>query len=273
MKTHAFSVSVLFVGLLVTAQAALAQFNLPRELPQVLDVLKGLTEQPKPAAPTPPAAAPAQPPATAGENKPGAQATQAQPAAAANCQSDGGALRHHLDQIETTKKEAASYTPGARGYYVSELNDRKNIHLEAALSARERKDYLDRVKDPNWRKCLEDAWDELAVVARKTLPSFRPTGYPIRNAAEERVLQSAVNLTGSKVLGSGLSATTWKIETRSNGIPSSRYKHGMVHARTGGDDSGFCWIYYVNVVQDYAGGGTYAGSEGRYVGRTLAGCP
>ena len=276
MKTHAFSVSMLFVGVLVIAQPASAQFNLPRELPQVLDVLKGLTEQRKPApapAPTAPApTAPAPAPATAGENQPGVPMTQAQPAAAENCRSKG-ATGYHLDVIETTKKEAANYTPGARSYYVSELNDRKNIYLEVALSASRRGNYHAGTKDPNIIKCYNDALDELAVVARKTLPSFRPTGYTNRNAAEERVLQSAVDLVGDKVLGGGLSSATWKIETRSNGIPSARYKHGMLHVRRGGDDSGFCWILYVNVVQPYAGGGTYAGSEGRYISRTLAGCP
>ena len=276
MKTRAFSAFIFFVGVLVTAQAALAQFNIPREIPQILDTLKGIAEQPKPAAPTqaPPApVAPTQAPAVAGENQPGAPTTQTQPAAAANCRSNA-AVSIHLDDIETTKKQAADYTPGARAYYVREFNDRKNVFLEAALSATRRADYLDRFKsNSTWMKCVNDALDELAVIARKTLPSFRPTGYPIRNAAEERVLQSAVDLAGDKVLGGGLSSATWKIETRSNGIPSSRYKHGMLHVRRGSDDSGFCWILYVNVVQAYAGGGTYAGSEGRYVGRTLASCP
>jgi hypothetical protein len=53
MKIRAASMLVFFVGVFVTAQAALAQFNFPREVPQMLDALKGRAEQPKPAAPMP----------------------------------------------------------------------------------------------------------------------------------------------------------------------------------------------------------------------------
>lgn len=63
MKSHACSVSVFFVGVFVLAQAALAQFNLPKEATQVLDAIKS-REQPRPAAPAAPAT-PAQSPAAA----------------------------------------------------------------------------------------------------------------------------------------------------------------------------------------------------------------
>jgi hypothetical protein len=62
MKSHAFSAFVFFVGILVATQTALAQFNFPRELPQMMDALKGRAEQPKPATP---AQAPSQEPAIA----------------------------------------------------------------------------------------------------------------------------------------------------------------------------------------------------------------
>ncbi len=72
MKTRKLSVFVSLAVMLGGVQAALAQFNLPREIPQILDAIKR-AEQPKPAAPTQPSAR---------DNPPsGTQTTQSQPKA------------------------------------------------------------------------------------------------------------------------------------------------------------------------------------------------
>ena len=75
MITRKLSVFASLAVMLIGDHAALAQFNLPREIPQVLDALKGRGEQQKPAAPT-------QVPPAARENEPGsAFRTQGQPKA------------------------------------------------------------------------------------------------------------------------------------------------------------------------------------------------
>lgn len=51
MKACKFCVFISLATMLVGVQAALAQFNLPREIPQIMDALKGQAEQPKPAPP------------------------------------------------------------------------------------------------------------------------------------------------------------------------------------------------------------------------------
>ena len=38
-------------------------------------------------------------------------------------------------------------------------------------------------------------------------------------------------------------------------------------------DDGFCRIVYVNIVQDYAGGSSYADSTANYINMEPAGCP
>ncbi len=53
MKVRKLCVFISLATMLVGVQAALAQFNLPREIPQIMDALKGQAEQPKPAAPAP----------------------------------------------------------------------------------------------------------------------------------------------------------------------------------------------------------------------------
>jgi hypothetical protein len=180
----------------------------------------------------------------------------------------------HKENLDITKKQAADYKPGARNYYVRDFNDSENIYLKAALSPARRKAWFERWKDPNFPKCMNPELDQLAAVAKKTLPSYKPTGFTVRNAGEEQLLRSAVNdIANAKVISSGMDAATWNIEKRSNGLPNARYKHGMIYARYPSLDDGYCRIIHVNIVQDYAGGGTYADSKARFIKSEFAGCP
>lgn len=171
-------------------------------------------------------------------------------------------------------KQAANYKPGARNFYVSDFNDNENLYLKAALSPRRRKKWFDDMKNPVMAECMAVKLDELAAIARTTLPTYRPTGFTVRNSAEEKVLLTGVNdIAKAKVLGTGLADADWRIEKLRNGIPSARYKYGMIYARYSTSDDGFCRIVHVNIVQDYAGGGTYAASRARFIKTEPAGCP
>src|SRR5580704_8594971 len=110
------------------------------------------------------------------------------PLAAQNC--SGPFYQVHFENIEKTKKQAANYKPGARAFYVSDFNDNENVYLKAALSPKRRNKWLGQMKDPTFVGCMTPQLDELAAIARKTLPSYRPTGFTVRNAAEEQVLRT-----------------------------------------------------------------------------------
>jgi len=198
----------------------------------------------------------------------------AQSPAAQSCKSGDAVFQVHSDNIEITKKQAADYKPGARDYYVRDFNDNENLYLKAALSPSRRQEWLGRWKDQRFVKCMGIALDELAAIAKKTLPSYRPSGHVVRNAAEERVLLTGVkDLAQATVIASGLASPSWKIEQNRRGIPVARFKHGMVYARYRSVDDGFCRIVYVNIVQDHAGGGTYGDSRAVYIKNEFAGCP
>lgn len=190
-----------------------------------------------------------------------------------DCNSDA-VTRVHLEDLEKTRREAESFRPGLRGYYVSELSDRKNIYLEAALSPSTRKEWLGRMGE-DFVKCLEPALDGLTAVARKTLPGYTgPQGYTLGTPAEKKALLSAINdLAQAKVLKVGIDEANWLIDKNSLGIPTTRYKHGVVWAQYPNSDDGFCRIFWVNIKQEYAGGGTYGASHGYFVSRAFAGCP
>jgi hypothetical protein len=180
----------------------------------------------------------------------------------------------HLTDLEKTRKEAEGFTPGARDYYVSTLNDRKNLYLEAALSPSARKEWLGQWP-ADFVQCLEPALEGLAAVARKTLPGYTgPQGYTFGTPAEKQALLSAVNdIAQAKVLKVGIQEANWLIDKNNLGIPTARYKHGVIWAQYPNRDDGFCRIFWVNLKQDYAGGGTYAASYGYFVSRAFAGCP
>ena len=120
-----------------------------------------------------------------------------------------------------------------------------------------------------------DGADGLAAVARKTLPGYTgPQGYTFGTPAEKSALLSAINdIRQAKVLKVGIKQTNWLIDKNSLGIPTARYKHGVIWAQYPNRDDGFCRILWVNIKQDYAGGGTYSASYGYFVSRAFAGCP
>lgn len=189
---------------------------------------------------------------------------------------DSGVVGAYLKDIKDTLKEAQEFRPGARGYYVSTLSDRKNKYFEAALLPGVRKEFAENWKgSPEYAKCLEPALNELAAVARKTLPTYTgPTGYTLGTPAEKKVLISGVEaVPGQKVLRVGLQQANWMIDKDSYNFPTARYKYGMVLLKYPDSKHEFCWVFWINLVQDYAGGGTYGASYGNYVARSLAGCP
>jgi hypothetical protein len=179
----------------------------------------------------------------------------------------------HLGDLATTKKQAAEYTPGLRDYYVQDFNDRQNIYLKASLSKSRRQEWLGSWP-ADFVNCMNPALDDLAAVARKTLPTYTLTGYNVHNPVEEKILRSAVNdISQATVFKTGLLSPTWKIAKDDYNFPTSRFKYGAIWAKYPNLDDGFCRIIYVNLVQDYAGGGTYGDSYGNFIKSEFAGCP
>lgn len=193
------------------------------------------------------------------------------PKAKVPCKGDA-VLDVHMEDLEKTRAEAESFTP-ARDYYVSTLSDSKNIYLRAAISPAERKAWLGSWS-ADFVNCITPALDNLAAVAKKTLPNYKLTGYNVRNAADERVVRSGVtDLSQATVYKVAMYSPSWKIAKDNYNFPTARFKHGAIWAKYPTSDDGFCRIIYVNVVQDYAGGGTYGDSYANFIRSEPAGCP
>lgn len=175
------------------------------------------------------------------------------------------------EDIDGTLQDQRSFTKG-RDWYVRTLNDSRNEYLWYAIS-------------PSWRSrlnerfgpltpCISGYIDEIAAEAKRSLPMYHPVGFNIRNPAEEEILRSAVNdIAQATVFKIGLGSRTWQIQKNSLGIPENRYKYGVIWAKYPNYDDGYCRIMFVNLIQDYAGGGTYGSSYGLLVRSEPAGCP
>lgn len=182
-----------------------------------------------------------------------------------------GVTRVYLEDIAKYRAEAEEFRPGLRDYFVSTASDGKNKYLEAALIPSERKEWDKWDKD--FRDCVYPALDGLAEAARKTIGGYTgPAGYTSGTPAEKKILLSAINdLAQGKALKVGIKQPNWLIAKDNYNFPTARYRHGYAYVQY--PSTGLCWVFWINLVQDYAGGGTYGASYGNFISRSLAGCP
>lgn len=182
----------------------------------------------------------------------------------------------HYDDAYKTLREAEDYKPGGeRTYYVRELSDRRNEYLLAGISPKFRKDWLTSHNTPEKdAHCIVPLFDEIGAAAKRTLKNYRPTGYKFHDANDEALIKDAVKekIPDAEIYAVGVKQGSWDIEKLSNGLPQDRYKYGMAWVKSATFDDGYCRIVHVNIIQDYAGGGTYADSKSLYINMVPAGC-
>lgn len=185
-----------------------------------------------------------------------------------------------VDDIKKKQQEAAAYDgPANKIYYVSQTQD---DYVRMAVSKRARDKFFTDKKMDAYRAdttCnkVDPALDELAKIVAKTVPLYVPEAgaYAVRNAAEEALMKSKItDLTPTtKIFKIGLASANWGIDKNDLGIPTDRYKHGLIYLKPANADDPYCRMIFVNVVQDYAGGGTYGASNGNFIKSEIAGCP
>lgn len=180
----------------------------------------------------------------------------------------------HYGDAYKTLREAEEFKPGARDYYVRELSDRRNEYLNAGISTKERAEWFSDHKIPEKEQhCLLPLFEAIGEAAKRTLPNYHPHGYT--HHGDDDLIRASIKdeLPGAEVLGVGVMSDTWNIEKHRNGVPSLRYKYGMAWVKSAAFDDGYCRIAYVNVLQDYSGGGSYGESRPNYIRAEPAGCP
>lgn len=182
-------------------------------------------------------------------------------------------LRAHLEEIEKKQKEVDEYNPADKLYMVSATT---YDYLLFAVSPSAREKWLKGANAVEFKPNLDPALDALAAAAAKKLPIYVPNAksFAFRNPLEEKMMKTqAGNLAALKIHKIGLAQSNWLISKNDIGIPTARYKQGYIWARNTADDHPFCHLYQINIIQDYAGGGTYGASYAQHIDSTLMGCP
>lgn len=181
-------------------------------------------------------------------------------------------LETHLEEIANRQKEVESFTP-ERGWFVKTFT---YDHVLNAISPQARAKWLTDSKATEFKQYLDPPLDALAAAIEKKMASNQPNtkAYPIHNPVEEKLMKSKINdLSNHKIHYIGLQQSNWLIEKNELGIPKNRYKYGMAWVRYAPNDHPYCRVYYINIIQDYAGGGTYSASYAYFAKDELFGCP
>ena len=187
----------------------------------------------------------------------------------------GGAgwwINYHVDEIAKLKKQFDEWDPENEYFPASITND---DYTGLALSKKERATWLkDHKQGPNAK--LDAAFDSLRASVLKRMPEHKiePKTFAFHSVAEEKMLvRELSDIVGLKVFKTGFSEGSWLIEKNDYGLPTARYKHGAVYGRNPNAEDQLCRVWYVNIVQDYSGGGTYGASGTRFVGKSYYPCP
>lgn len=145
-----------------------------------------------------------------------------------------------------------------------------------AVSPKMRADWLKEKNALDFKDEIDKILKPLADALAEKLPTYFPNTkkYALRNAAEETLMKSVLlNPARQKIFDIGLAQSAWKIEKGTLGIPQARYKNGLIYRRDTQNDYPYCYATYVNVIQNYAGGGTYAASRSGIIREELVACP
>lgn len=181
-------------------------------------------------------------------------------------------IDYHIGEIAKYKQRLDSWNPANQVFPTPQSND---DYVALAFSKKQRAEWLADHKvaaDPK----LDASFDNLKASLERRLPEYtiNPGKFNNRNAAEEKLMLGALyGVPGIKVYKIGLNQANWLIDKNDYGIPKARYKHGLVYGRDPASEDPFCRVWYVNVVQDYSGAGTYGATEARYIEKEFIACP
>lgn len=191
--------------------------------------------------------------------------------------SDDPRISSFQDDVKETLQEVKDYTPQNSTRIVqSKYWD----WLARAISPSARNEFLNKwgsLLQPKQRQGFERDLDAIGAALPPKIAAFtkdKINNFPFRNPAEEGMMRAELrDLTGMVVHKIGLYQNQWLIEKNNFGLPVNRYKQGAVYGRDPRSDHAYCRIWYVNIIQSYSGGGTYAASYAKYVGSDFVACP
>ena len=181
-------------------------------------------------------------------------------------------IDYQLEAIAKYKQQVEGWNPETQVFPKSHTSD---DYISLAFSKKERAEWVSGKKlAPNAK--LDASLDDLKNSLTRRMPEYtiNPKSFTNRNAAEEKLLiADMAEVPGLKIFKIGFNQPTWLTEKNEWGIPKARYKHGMIYGRNPSSEDPFCRIWYINVVQEYSGAGTYGATQARYIEKEYIACP
>lgn len=181
------------------------------------------------------------------------------------------------DTVKEVLKQVRAYTPGS-GKRIVSGSGYEYDWFNAAISPKFRAEKMSTWTNlqPKYRNWFDAKLDEIGRIASEKLDSYlpNPSLYTVRNPAEERLMKAALStMPGIAIHKIGLESSVWTIAKNALDIPINRFKYGIVYGKNPSADDRFCEVWYVNIIQDYAGGGTWGSSYAKWVRSETFGCP
>lgn len=178
------------------------------------------------------------------------------------------------DEINKNKAEIERYDP-SKGGKMATSGFKDWVTLAVSKSARAEYYRRDEV-DQRQQTKLDPVFDSLADAISKKIGGYKPEAdrFAFRSSGDERLMLGELRPSSTrKIMKIGLAQANWEIYKNELGLPSYRFKRGYIWARDTADDHPYCKLYYISIVQGYAGGGTYGASSATYEETRLTGCP
>ena len=148
-----------------------------------------------------------------------------------------------------------------------------------AISPKEREEFFTKwgeLMSPEDKQFFTTELDGISAAITQKISQKKPNPslFTLHNPADEKMMRGELASTPGLIIHKiGMSRTTWAIGKNEWGLIINRYKQGTAWVRNPASDDPFCRLYDVNIIQDYAGGGTYGASYASSVGVSYAPCP
>lgn len=264
MKNRYFLIAAVLMVLIFGGQAVNAQITI--SIPKIPKIKKPKIEQTTDAADT-----------TSGNNRNGqSDSSTQQKESEPKYEPLDARLSLFLDEIAKAQKDVDKYNSNDYLYLVDATGSE---WMWRSVSAKERAEFEEKWKSvmtPAAKKRFDEGFAALAASAANKLPTYKGNinKFNVHNAAEERMMKGVLTkIADYKIFSSGLEQSAWLIDKNDYGLPTARYKHGVIYLRDTKSDHPYCYATYVNIKQDYAGGGTYGASYARFIEDEMVGCP
>jgi hypothetical protein len=153
-----------------------------------------------------------------------------------------------------------------------------SVWTSRAISKKERNEWraMFQENELKVRDRFNKQLDELAALSKTKIPLIIPSDklFVTKSATEaEMMLNQFGERDNFKVYKIGSpSPNEWAIQKEDNYI-NYRYKEAYMWAKVTNEDIPYCWLFYIEIRQDYMGKGEYGKSYAKYASRSLTGCP